>query len=127
MAFELPSLGYDYSALEPHIDARTMEIHHSKHHQAYITNLNAAVQGTEWASLPVDELVRRLNEVPENIRTAVRNNGGGHSNHSMFWTIMGPNGGGAPTGELASAITSAFGSFDAFKAAFKDAGVKRFG
>jgi Fe-Mn family superoxide dismutase len=127
MAYELPSLTYDHGALEPYIDKQTMEIHHGKHHQAYITNLNAAVQGTEWASLPVDELVRRLNEVPENIRTAVRNNGGGHSNHSMFWTIMGPNGGGAPSGALGDAITSTFGSFDAFKAAFKDAGVKRFG
>src|ERR1041385_7231750 len=100
MAFELPSLTYASDALEPYIDKQTMEIHHGKHHQAYVTNLNAAVQGTEWGNLPVDELVRRLNEVPGNIRTAVRNNGGGHSNHSMFWTIMGPNGGGAPSGAL---------------------------
>src|SRR5256885_42754 len=96
MAFELPSLAYASDALEPFIDKQTMEIHHGKHHQAYVTNLNAAVQGTEWATLPVDELVRRLNEVPENIRTAVRNNGGGHSNHSMFWTIIGANRGGTP-------------------------------
>jgi Fe-Mn family superoxide dismutase len=127
MAFELPPLPYDYNALEPHIDTQTMQIHHDKHHAAYVTNLNNALGTNEFASLAVDDVVRRINEVPENIRTAVRNNGGGHSNHSMFWQIMKPNGGGAPTGALASAIQSTFGSFDAFKAAFNDAGVKRFG
>jgi Fe-Mn family superoxide dismutase len=127
MAFELPPLPYDYNALEPHIDTQTMQIHHDKHHAAYVTNLNNALGTNEFASLAVDDVVRRINEVPENIRTAVRNNGGGHSNHSMFWQIMKPNGGGAPTGALANAIQSTFGSFDAFKAAFNDAGVKRFG
>jgi Fe-Mn family superoxide dismutase len=128
MAYELPSLPYDYSALEPYIDTQTMQLHHDKHHAAYVNNLNAALQNnSEFASLPIDELVRRLNDVPENIRTAVRNNGGGHANHSMFWKIMTPNGGGEPTGELASAIQQAFGSFDAFKTALNDAGVKRFG
>ncbi len=127
MAFELPPLPYDYNALEPHIDTQTMQIHHDKHHAAYVTNLNNALGTNEFASLAVDDVVRRINEVPENIRTAVRNNGGGHSNHTMFWQIMKPNGGGAPTGALANAIQSTFGSFDAFKAAFNDAGVKRFG
>jgi Fe-Mn family superoxide dismutase len=127
MAFELPPLPYDYNALEPYIDTMTMQIHHDKHHAAYVTNLNNALGNQEFASLPVDDVLRRINEVPENIRTAVRNNGGGHSNHSMFWQIMKSNGGGEPTGALASAIQSAFGSFDAFKAAFNDAGVKRFG
>jgi Fe-Mn family superoxide dismutase len=127
MAFELPPLPYDYNALEPHIDTQTMQIHHDKHHAAYVTNLNNALGSHEFASLAVDDVLRRINEVPENIRTAVRNNGGGHSNHTMFWQIMKPNGGGEPTGALASAIQSTFGSFDAFKAAFIDAGVKRFG
>jgi Fe-Mn family superoxide dismutase len=127
MAFELPPLPYDYNALEPHIDTQTMQIHHDKHHAAYVTNLNNALGNHEFASLAVDDVVRRINEVPENIRTAVRNNGGGHSNHTMFWQIMKPNSGGAPTGALANAIQSTFGSFDAFKAAFNDAGVKRFG
>jgi len=128
MAFEVPPLPYDYSALEPYIDTQTMQLHHDKHHAAYVTNLNAALQGqTQLASWTVEDLVRRINEVPENIRTAVRNNAGGHVNHTMFWRIMMPNGGGEPTGELASAITQAFGSFDQFKAALNDAGVKRFG
>ena len=128
MAYEVPPLPYDYSALEPYIDTQTTQLHHDKHHAAYVTNLNAALQNnSEFAALPIDELVRRLNEVPENIRTAVRNNGGGHANHSMFWQIMTPNGGGEPGGELGSAIQQAFGSFDAFKAALNDAGVKRFG
>ncbi len=128
MAFEVPPLPYDYSALEPHIDTQTMQIHHDKHHGAYVTNLNNALaNNSELASLSVEDLVRRISEVPASISTAVRNNGGGHVNHSMFWQIMSPNGGGAPTGQLASAINSAFGSFDAFKAAFNDAGVKRFG
>jgi superoxide dismutase, Fe-Mn family len=127
MAFELPPLPYDYNALEPYIDTQTMQLHHDKHHAAYVTNLNNALGNHEFASLPVDNVLRRINEVPENIRTAVRNNGGGHSNHTMFWQIMKPNGGGEPTGALANAIQSTFGSFDAFKAAFNDAGVKRFG
>ncbi len=128
MAFEVPPLPYDYSALEPYIDTQTMQLHHDKHHAAYVANLNAALQGqVELATWPSEDLLRRINEVPENIRTAVRNNGGGHVNHSMFWRIMKPNGGGEPTGELAIAINQAFGSFDQFKAAFNDAGVKRFG
>jgi Fe-Mn family superoxide dismutase len=128
MAFELPPLPYDYNALEPYIDAQTMQLHHDKHHQAYVTNLNAALESqAQLASLSLDDLVRRLNDVPENIRTAVRNNGGQHSNHSMFWQIMKPNGGGAPTGELATAINQAFGSFDNLKTQFNDAGAKRFG
>jgi superoxide dismutase, Fe-Mn family len=128
MAYELPPLPYDYSALEPHIDTQTMQLHHDKHHAAYVNNLNAALQSnTQLASLSVDDLMRRISEVPDNIRTAVQNNGGGHSNHSMFWQIMGPNGGGQPSGDLASAIQQAFGSFEQFKAAFNDAGVKRFG
>ena len=128
MAFELPPLPYDYNALEPYIDEQTMQLHHDKHHAAYVNNLNAALQNnSEFASLSIEDLVKRLNEVPDNIRAAVRNNGGGHLNHTMFWQIMKPNGGGQPTGELASAIGQAFGSFDQFKAAFNDAGVKRFG
>jgi Fe-Mn family superoxide dismutase len=127
MAFELPPLPYGYNALEPYIDTETMHLHHDKHHAAYVNNLNAALQGHPFANLPVEEVVRRLNEIPENIRTAVRNNGGGHVNHTMFWEIMTPGGSKAPTGELATAISAKFGSFDAFKAAFNDAGVKRFG
>ncbi|MEO6893221.1 MAG: superoxide dismutase [Ktedonobacteraceae bacterium] len=128
MAFELPPLPYGYDALEPYIDAQTMQLHHDKHHAAYVNNLNAAVQNnTQFSSASVEDIVKRINEVPENVRTAVRNNGGGHVNHSMFWQIMKPNGGGEPTGELASAISQVFGSFDAFKTAFNDAGTKRFG
>jgi Fe-Mn family superoxide dismutase len=128
MAFELPPLPYDYTALEPYIDEQTMHLHHDKHHQAYVTNLNNALQGhSQFENLAIEDLMRRINEVPENIRTAVRNNGGGHVNHSMFWQIMKPNGGGEPSGALAQAITQAFGSFDQFKAAFNDAGLKRFG
>ena len=128
MAFELPPLPYDYSALEPYIDTQTMQLHHDKHHQAYVTAVNNALKDqSQFASLPIEDLIRRLNEVPESIRTVVRNNGGGHINHTMFWQIMKPNGGGEPTGAIASAIQSAFGSFDAFKTAFNDAGVKRFG
>ncbi|MEO8953137.1 MAG: superoxide dismutase [Ktedonobacteraceae bacterium] len=128
MAYELPPLPYDYSALEPTIDAETMHLHHDKHHAAYVNNLNAALQSnSQLASLSIDDLVSRLNEVPENIRTAVRNNGGGHANHSMFWQIMKPNGGGQPSGDLASAIQQAFGSLDQLKTAFNDAGAKRFG
>ena len=128
MPFELPALPYDYTALEPYIDEQTMHLHHDKHHQAYVTNLNNALQGQDaFANLPIEDLVRRINEVPENIRTAVRNNGGGHVNHTMFWEIMTPGGAKEPKGDLASAINQAFGSFDAFKTAFNDAGVKRFG
>ena len=128
MAHELSALPYDYTALEPYIDEQTMHLHHDKHHAAYVTNLNNALKDqSALESWSAEDLVRRLNEVPESIRTAVRNNGGGHVNHTMFWQIMKHNGGGEPTGALASAIQSTFGSFDAFKAAFKDAGVKRFG
>src|SRR5678816_3407808 len=116
MAHELPKLPYDFAALEPHIDAQTMQIHHGKHHQAYVTNLNAALEKhPELNSKSVDELCRGINTVPEDIRTAVRNNGGGHWNHSMFWKWMAPNAGGAPTGKVGEAITSSFGSFDKFK------------
>ena len=128
MAFELPPLPYDYNALEPYIDTQTMQIHHDKHHQAYVTNVNNALQGhDQLAAMSVDDLLRNIKQVPESIRTAVQNNAGGHSNHSMFWNIMTPNGGGEPTGNLASAIQQVFGSFDAFKTAFNDAGTKRFG
>ena len=128
MVYELPPLPYDYNALEPYIDEQTMHLHHDKHHAAYVTNLNNALKDrSDHPDVSAEELVRRLHEVPEDIRTAVRNNGGGHVNHTMFWQIMKPNGGGEPTGALASAIQDAFGSFDAFKAAFNDAGVKRFG
>jgi len=127
MAFEVPSLPYDYNALEPYIDTQTMQVHHDKHHAAYVTNLNNAVNNTDLASKNVDDILRHISDVPQNIRTAVQNNAGGHSNHSMFWAIMKPNGGGEPTGALANAIQQAFGSFDQFKAAFNDAGVKRFG
>jgi Fe-Mn family superoxide dismutase len=127
MAFELPPLPYDYAALAPTIDEQTMHLHHDKHHQAYVTNLNNAVQGTPFENMAIEDLLRRINEVPENIRTTVRNNGGGHANHSMYWQIMAPNAGGTPTGELADAINQTFGSFDQFKAAFNDAGAKRFG
>jgi Fe-Mn family superoxide dismutase len=123
MAFTLPALPYAENALEPHIDARTMNIHHTKHHKAYITNLNNAIAGTEWESLSVEEICRKIDSVPEKIRTAVRNNGGGHANHSLFWTIMGPNAGGAPSGALAEAINNKWGGFDEFKAL----GVGRFG
>jgi len=128
MAHELPALPYDYSALEPYIDEQTMHLHHDKHHATYVTNLNNALKDqSAYVSLSAEELVSRLNDVPESIRTAVRNNGGGHVNHTMFWQIMKPQGGGEPTGALASALQSAFGSFDAFKTAFNDAGTKRFG
>jgi Fe-Mn family superoxide dismutase len=126
--FTLPPLTYDANALEPHIDAQTMTIHHDKHHGAYVTNLNAAIQKhPELESKSAEDLLRNLNTVPEDIRTAVRNNGGGHVNHTMFWQIMKPNGGGAPTGAIAEAINSTFGGFDKFKELFNDAGVKRFG
>ena len=128
MAHELPKLPYDFAALEPHIDAQTMQIHHGKHHQAYVTNLNAALdKHPELNSKSIDELCRGINTVPEDIRTAVRNNGGGHWNHSMFWKWMGPDAGGAPTGKVGDAITSSFGSFDKFKEEFKKAAGGRFG
>ena len=128
MAFEVPPLPYDYAALEPHIDAQTMQLHHDKHHAAYVANLNTALAGqTQFESMSVEDILRQINSVPENIRTAVRNNGGGHANHSMFWEIMTPGGSTQPTGDLATAIDQTFGSFDQFKAAFNDAGVKRFG
>lgn len=127
MPYTLPPLPYAYNALEPHVDARTMEIHHTKHHQAYINNVNTALEGSALADKPIDELMRALSSVPENIRTAVRNNGGGHSNHAMFWTMMSPTGGGAPAGDLAAAINKACGSFDAFKEQFAKAGATRFG
>ncbi len=123
----LPNLPYEFSALEPHIDARTMEIHHDKHHAGYVNKLNAALEGSDLAEKDVDELLKDLSAVPDGIRTAVRNNGGGHSNHRLFWSIMSPNGGGAPEGKLADAITESFGSFDAFKEAFEKAAATRFG
>jgi len=128
MSYTLPPLPYAFDALEPHIDARTMEIHHDKHHAAYVNNLNNALKDhPELAAKPVNELIADLSAVPEAIRPAVRNNGGGHSNHTFFWEIMGPGKGGEPVGKLAEAITKAFGSFDQFKAKFEEAGVKRFG
>lgn len=128
MAHSLPPLPYAFNALEPHIDARTMEIHHDKHHQAYVTNLNAALdKHPELHSKTVEELLAGINTVPEDIRGAVRNNGGGHLNHTMFWEIMGPGGGGAPTGAIADAVNSSFGSFDTLKEEFKKAALGRFG
>lgn len=127
MAFALPPLPYAYDALEPHIDSQTMTIHHDKHHQAYVDKLNAAVAGTEWESKSIDEIIANIDKLPENIRAAVRNNGGGHYNHSLFWEWMSPNGGGEPTGPLADAINAKFGSFAKFKEEFEAAGVARFG
>jgi superoxide dismutase, Fe-Mn family len=127
MAYEVPDLPYDYGALEPHIDEQTMRVHHDKHHQAYVDKANAALEGTEWADKDVDEVLRNLDQLPDDIRTGVRNNAGGHSNHSFFWQIMGPDGGGAPGGDLAGAIEEAFGGFEQFQEQFKAAGVNRFG
>lgn len=127
MAYSLPELPYAYDALEPHIDARTMEIHHTKHHNAYITKVNAAIEGTPLEQKSVEDLISDLASVPENIRTAVRNNGGGHANHCLFWTVMGPGAGGSPSGALASDIESTFGGFDAFKEQFSNAAATRFG
>lgn len=127
MPYELPKLPYAYNALEPHIDAQTMEIHHTKHHQAYITKVNEAIAGTPFDGKPVEELIADLSSVPEDKRTVVRNHGGGHANHSFFWTILGPGAGGQPTGEIASAIDSTFGSFDKLKEAFNAAAANRFG
>jgi len=127
MAYTLPELPYAYNALEPHIDARTMEIHHTKHHNAYITNVNGAIAGTDLEQKTVEDLIANLSAVPEDKRGAVRNNGGGHANHSLFWTVMGPGKGAGPSGDLAAAINATFGSFDNFKAEFSKAGATRFG
>ncbi len=128
MAHEVPALPYDYTALEPHIDEQTMRIHHDKHHAAYVTNLNAALEKhPDLQNKSIEELLKGINTVPEEIRTAVRNNGGGHANHTMFWDIMGPKGGGAPSGAIGEAITSTFGSFDSFKEQMNKAGATRFG
>jgi superoxide dismutase, Fe-Mn family len=128
MAHEVPPLPYDYNALEPHIDEQTMRIHHDKHHGAYVTNLNAALEKhPDLQQKSIDDLLKGINSVPEDIRTAVRNNGGGHANHTMFWEIMGPGKGGAPGGALADAIKASFGDFETFKKQFADAAVKRFG
>jgi len=130
MPFSLPALPYAHDALEPHIDGKTMEIHHGKHHQAYINNANAALEGTEWAKKSVEDILKNLDALPENIRGAIRNNAGGHANHSLFWTVLAPagkGGGGAPSGALADAMKAAFGSLDAFKEQFAKAGATRFG
>ncbi len=127
MAFELPPLPYAYDALEPHIDARTMEIHHTKHHQTYVNNANAALEGTEWADASVEDVLANLSKLPADKQTPLRNNAGGHANHSLFWEIMGPDGGGDPTGELGDAITATFGSADELRAKMNAAGAGRFG
>jgi superoxide dismutase, Fe-Mn family len=127
MAYQLPNLPYAFDALEPHVDTRTMEIHHGKHHAAYIAKVNAAIAGTPLESKSIEDLIADLNSVPEAQRAVVRNNGGGHANHSLFWEIMKPQGGGSPTGELADAIKSTFGSFEEFKTKFSEAAVNRFG
>ena len=127
MAFTVPPLPYDYDALESTIDVETMTLHHDKHHQAYVDNANKALEGTDLADASVEDVLRNLDQLPEDKRTAVRNNAGGHANHSFFWEIMGPQAGGRPSGELASAIDSAFGSFDSFKETFNQNGVTRFG
>jgi Fe-Mn family superoxide dismutase len=127
MPFDVPQLPYDYAALEPHIDEQTMRVHHDKHHQAYVDNANNALEGTEWADNPVESVLSSLDAMPEEIRTAVRNNAGGHANHSLFWEIMSPDGGGEPTGELADAISSTFSSVGQLIELMNDTGVKRFG
>lgn len=127
MAYSLPALPYAYDALEPNIDAKTMEIHHSKHHQTYINNINGAIAGTEWEKLSVEDLVAKVNEVPTDLKKMVINNAGGHANHSLFWTVMSPQGGGQPTGAVAKAIDEQLGGFDAFKDAFTKAAISRFG
>jgi Fe-Mn family superoxide dismutase len=127
MPFEVPPLPYDYAALEPHIDEQTMRLHHDKHHQAYVDNANKALDGTEWADRPAEEVLQNLDALPEDIRTAVRNNAGGHVNHAMFWEIMSPDGGGDPDGALAEAIESTFGGVAQLREQVNDAGVKRFG
>jgi Fe-Mn family superoxide dismutase len=127
MPFELPPLPYDYTALEPHIDEQTMRLHHDKHHQAYVDNANKALAGTEWEDASVESVLAQLDSMPEEIRTTVRNNAGGHSNHTLFWEIMAPDGGGDPEGDLKAAIDDTFGSVDELKALVNDGGVKRFG
>ncbi len=127
MPYEVPPLPYDYAALEPHIDEQTMRVHHDKHHQAYVDNANKALEGTEWADRPVEQVLGVLDLVPEDKRTAVRNNAGGHANHSLFWEIMSPDGGGEPEGDLAAAIDDVFGSLEELKQLVNDTGVKRFG
>jgi len=127
MTYALPKLPYAYDALEPHIDAQTMEIHYTKHHQTYINNLNAALDGTEHADVPVEQLIAGVEQLPEKLRAPVRNNGGGHANHSLFWTVMSPNGGGAPVGDVGKAIDKDLGGFDKFKDAFTKAALTRFG
>jgi len=127
MAYEVPPLPYDYDALEPHIDEATMKLHHDKHHQAYVDKANGALEGTEWAERPVEQVLQNLDGLPADKRTAVKNNGGGHYNHSLFWESMSASGGGAPDGELASAIDTAFGSFEDFKSKLKETGVNQFG
>jgi superoxide dismutase, Fe-Mn family len=127
MAYELPKLPYAYDALEPHIDARTMEIHYTKHHQAYVDNVNKALDGTQWADLPVEEVLTIFDTLPDDKQAVVRNNAGGHANHSFFWDIMGPSGGGEPGGSVGEAITSTFGGLAELKSAVNEAGVKRFG
>ena len=127
MPYEVPPLPYDYAALEPHIDEATMQVHHDKHHQAYVDKANAALEGTEFADKPIEEVIENLSQLPDDKRGPVRNNGGGHLNHTLFWESMSPDGGGEPEGELADAINEAFGSFDDFKSKLKDAGVNQFG
>jgi Fe-Mn family superoxide dismutase len=127
MAYEVPPLPYDYAALEPHIDEQTMRLHHDKHHQAYVDKANGALEGTEWADKPIEEVIANLDALPADKKGPVRNNGGGHLNHSLFWESMSSDGGGAPSGDLAGAIDAAFGSFDAFKEQFEAAGVGQFG
>src|SRR5690606_15503009 len=127
MSYTLPALPYAYDALEPNIDAQTMELHYSKHHQTYVNNLNAALEGTDLGNQPVEALISKLDSLPANIKTAVQNNGGGHANHSLFWTVMSPKGGGAPTGKLAAAIDADLSGLDAFKEAFTKAALTRFG
>ena len=127
MAYEVPDLPYAYDALEPHIDEATMKVHHDKHHQAYVDKANAALEGTEWADKPVEEVIANLSSLPADKQGPVRNNAGGHYNHSLFWEMLSPDGGGAPSGDLAAAIDSAFGSFDDFKEQFKAGGIGQFG
>jgi Fe-Mn family superoxide dismutase len=127
MPYEVPPLPYDYAALDPHIDEATMRVHHDKHHQAYVDKVNAALEGTEWADKPIEEVIANLDSLPADKKGPVRNNGGGHLNHTLFWESMSPDGGGAPSGDLGSAIEDAFGSFDAFKEQFEAAGVGQFG
>ena len=127
MAFSVPDLPYDYDALEPHIDEATMRVHHDKHHQAYVDKANGALEGTEWADRDVEDVLQNLDSLPADKQGPVRNNGGGHYNHTLFWQMLSPDGGGAPSGDLAAAIDSAFGSFDEFKSKFKEAGIGQFG